>query len=45
MKRTLLVERTGWTIDYIEGLDVDVLNQTIDVFDAVDKVREHKSKQ
>lgn len=45
MRRALLVERTGWTLDYIESLDVDDLDEVQEIYEALDKVRAHKAKQ
>jgi len=35
----------GWTLDYIDGLNMDEFRTQLTILDALDKARAHKSKK
>lgn len=44
VNKLALVERTGWTLDYIDGLDMQEFDRILATFAGLDKARAHLNK-
>lgn len=45
LKRWLLVERLGWTLDEVENLDSDDYTEGVEVLSALDAARNARSQR
>lgn len=44
VKRILLAKLTGWTLDYIDTLDFQTVNDVFVVLDEAEKVKAHQAR-